>query len=78
MKHLLYLVSSVLIIIPFLIGVIAGFLWRGFLSGGITGFNVLQSSLENDILKEVESRARSRTISSIGQNLKEVELYDEE
>ena len=53
MKKLMYSVCSVLLFVPFTIGLITGFFWRGLRAGHFTGFNWLQQATENDLVEAV-------------------------
>jgi hypothetical protein len=76
MKKLIYVISSILIFIPFCMGFIIGFFGRGFLSGFLTGYYVLQTNLQADVLLEVEQRARDRQISRFEQTLESAHLTE--
>lgn len=67
MKKFWYFVSSVLLLIPFIIGWTAGYFYRGFKAGFYTGFASLQKSLETDLMQQVQKRVEERKIDQLSQ-----------
>ena len=56
MKKLKYSLSILLLAIPFVVGGMLGFMWRGFKAGFLTGFSTLQTSLELDLIHKVNEK----------------------
>ena len=63
MKSILYLLSSLLLLVPFLMGIVVGFFYRGIVAGFVCGFMMLHRSMETDITNKVRAKYRERLIS---------------
>lgn len=53
MKKAWYCLSIALLFVPFTIGVVGGYVWRGLKSGFYVGFQTLHISLESDLVATV-------------------------
>ena len=60
MRQLLYIISTIIVLFPVLIGFIIGFLWRAYMGGFVTGYHCIQNNMQADIIEEVSRRRVDR------------------
>jgi len=53
-------ISIVLLAVPFSIAYIVGFFWRGVHAGFATGYSTLQTSMEQELIQEVNDEFELR------------------
>lgn len=56
MRKIGYRIAEGLLLVPFAIGFVIGFFWRGLKAGHFTGFNCLQNSTEGDLVEAVNKQ----------------------